>query len=1250
MKPLIFSPTAYLLCLGMTAEILALVVGISSQAVAQTVPAEIESPLAPLVKGTTGASELKVPLPQGNLGKLPALPKTDQSNISQPETIQPETIQPETTQPETTQPEAIQPKITQPETTQPETTQPKTAPSPISDSPAALKLETPGSNALNGSLQFLSPITDQVMDVPATTVTLSYPLGAKVTLKANGVDVPDRLIGRTEQNKDTNLTTTTWYGVPLQDGVNSLTAETTIDGQPHQSAVVKITVRGAATKMTLKTQETRIPADGKSIAHLEGELQDKQGQRSNRDGIITLSTTAGEWLGEDADKDQPGFQVKATQGKFTAQLRSALVASAANIRATDQILESFTQVSFETNLRPSIATGVIDLRLGRRGTDFYRSLRDFLPLDGDYGTQLSLKGAVFTTGKIGEWLFTGAYNSDHALNLTCDGETRLFRSTQQNCDNQYPVYGDNSQSFIVAPSTDQVYLRLERTSPVAPAGTDFAMWGDYNTEEFTSKSQEFSAITRQLHGAKVNYNLGDLQLTGLFANNVQGFQRDTIAPDGTSGYYFLSRRILVQGSEDVYLELEELNRPGTVVERKKLSRGPDYEIDYDRGSLIFRTPILRTDVGKEGETLVRRIVTSYQYETKGSDSKLYGMRAKYHLSRAQNQESWLGATYLRENQGDRDFELYGVDALFPIGKTGTLIGEYAHSSNVSELLGPVSGDAYRLEAQGELAKGVRGRAFYRSAGEGFANNATVSFVPGQTRYGVQLDAKVGPQTSLRGQFDHETNKGTAVRPLTTTFDLFAPRQEALPGAPLDNSLTTISAGLQQRLGASDLTVDWLHRSRTDAISPNNDSNSDQLRSRLNIPLAKNLTFLAQNETTLSSQNDVFYPDRSLFGLNWAVVPGINVQLAQQFYTKGQYSGQSITTFNVAGDYKLGKDTTISGRYSIFHGDAQWNMSGAIGVKQALRLTPGLKADFAYEHVFGGFVGQSAAGGQFVQPFAPGQSAASLGVTGGDSYSVGLDYNEGEKLQASARYEHRSSSSGSNTTLNAGVKGKLSPALTALVHYQRAGSANQTLGGLGTTADLKVGLAYREPGDDRFNALLKYEYRKNPSITPESILFGSGNGSRDHLFSLEGIYAPNWQWEFYGKFALRNSRTYLSSDLVGTSTVSLAQLRATYHLDDRWDLTGEGRLISQPSLNYHELGWVVEAGYYLTPNLRLAAGYSFGKVSDRDFSGSRSAGGFYGGITVKVDELFNGFGLQKRSAAKPQPSPTQTKAIAPNIAN
>ncbi|MBD2531858.1 hypothetical protein H6G97_20625 [Nostoc flagelliforme FACHB-838] len=51
-----------------------------------------------------------------------------------------------------------------------------------------------------------------------------------------------------------------------------------------------------------------------------------------------------------------------------------------------------------------------------------------------------------------------------------------------------------------------VYLRFERSTGIPGSDPDYAIWGDYNTEEFARRSQQFTSITRQLQGCKANYN------------------------------------------------------------------------------------------------------------------------------------------------------------------------------------------------------------------------------------------------------------------------------------------------------------------------------------------------------------------------------------------------------------------------------------------------------------------------------------------------------------------------------------------------------------------------------------------------------------------------------------------------------------------------------------------------------------------------------------------------------------------------
>jgi hypothetical protein len=990
-----------------------------------------------------------------------------------------------------------------------------------------------------------------------------------------------------------------------------------------------------------------VPADGRSRLPIVGQIFDLDGNPIDQDAVVTLTTNAGEFLGADYDDDRLGFQVLARRGQFQVPLRSSLSAQQVLVRAAfdpRQLLpegeqdvaltlypevEAYTEVEFTTYLRPSLVSGVVDLRLGPGAANFWGSFADYLRPEDIGDVDFDVDAAIFATGAIGEWLFTGAFNSDRALNERCDG-TGLYRDVQA-CDQTYPVYGDSSTTDFLTPSIDSFYARLQRDSDQPGAEADYVMWGDYNTFEFSRASQEFTATSRQLHGFKGNYSIGPVQLTAMYANNLKPFQRDTITPDGTSGIYFLSQRLLVPGSEDIYIELEELNRPGTVIERVRLTRNADYEIDYDRGSLLFRQPIQAVEVNPLGVTLVRRIVATYQVDDPDAGGDLFAGRLQYNFTTGPEQDSWVGATFLTQDEGAQDFTLVGADAYIPLGDRGLVVGEFAHSSFTSPGINQ-QGEAFRIEADGELFDNVLGRIYLRSAEEGFRNSATTSFRPGQTRWGAGINAGLGPDTRLRLQYDQESNYGVSPAVLTSANALLAPGQESVPGPRVDNTLRTINLGVEQRLGEAVLGFDWVNRSRSDRVR-STDTSAHQLVPRFAVPLGMNLTFQAQTEINLTSDVDPLYPSRTTFGLDWAAEPGVTVRLAQQFISGGGTSLQpgSITSLDTIFDYALTDNTSLTSRYSILTGYNGLTGQGAIGLNHRIKLAPGLHANLGFERIFGDVFNDTGAGQQFAQPYAVGTGASALGLQSGTAYSVGLEYTDNPDFQASARFEHRSSPSGSNNLFGASAAGKINPALTALFRYQHANYANQLITGqLGDTINLRLGMAYRNPVSDQFNGLLSYEFRQNPATTPDTILQGFSNSTSDHTLAMEGIYAPNWQWEFYGKYALRYNQGNVAEDVGFSNTLHLAQLRASYQFAYRWDVLAETRWIGQPATSFSEVGFALELGYYLTPDLRLGAGYSFGSANDGSFAGSgyRSASGPYIGVSLKVNELFNGFGRQE----------------------
>ena len=1078
---------------------------------------------------------------------------------------------------------------------------------------------------VNG-VKILSPRIGEVLKNNSSAVVVEAPIGSQVTLEINGKPVDANQVGQLETNPSTGTVRQTWYSVIFSEGDNSLKVTATRDGQTTTDEII-VQAPGAVADLRIATVEQRVPADGRSTVTVQGFLLDDNGNISNRGGLITLVPSSGEFVGVDAEPDAEGFQVEAREGEFRATLQSSLDSGTVQIRADLLGLEAFTQVQFETALRPSLLTGVIDVRIGAENTNYYGSFSEFLDSDSDGKTVVDVDGAAFAIGAIGDWLLTAAFNGDRPLNEACDTCTnRLFRADQES-EEPYPTYGDESTVSNLTPSQDQLFVRFERSPGILNADPDYIMWGDYSTgREFATPSQEFSALSRQLHGAKLNYNLGALQVSGLFSQGGESFQRDTLLPDGTTGFYFLTQRFVVPGSEEIYIELEELERPGTVIQRDRLQRGIDYDIDYDRGSIVFTDPMLRTEFSDEGALLVRRIVASYQHET-DSDNKLYAGRLRYNFSRETGAESWLGTTYFHEDKGERDLQVFGVDSQISFGKNYSLIGEYARSNNDSTELGNVSGSAYRLDFIGQFSDNISGRAYYRHADTEFANESTISFVPGQTRYGAELDAKISSSTQLRFKYDHEDNDGVNIRPIVTLGDLLAADDEAITDGFVDNSLTTISGGLLQRIGKSNLTLDLIYRDREDRINPDNSGSSTQLRSRFTTPLRDNLRFSISNETTLSADTDAVYNDRTQVGFDWKILSGVNLGLKQNWYTRGSLAGQSTTSIDLGGQYRLWKDAVFTGRYRFENFDTGIEDSIGFGIKQRWTVFPGFHVDAAYEKVVGnlffGGDGSVSQGG-----------SRSTRVRDGDSLSLRASYTDNPNFKAEALYEWRNTNGGQTSNVSASLLGKVSPSLTTLFNVDRRFAAGKATRDLPASTDIRLGLAYRNPYSDKFNALVKYEYRHNPDTIPETLLLGTGNSLREHIFAGEMIYAPNWQWEFYSKLAYRHSSIDLADNFSASSSLGLAQVRARYQMN-RWvDLTFGGRWIRQFSAGYDEMGWLGEVGFHPTPNLRLAVGYSSGEINqDRDFDGTRADGGLYAAATLKLDRLFGGFGLQE-----PLPTP------------
>ena len=143
----------------------------------------------------------------------------------------------------------------------------------------------------------------------------------------------------------------------------------------------------------------------------------------------------------------------------------------------------------------------------------------------DVDKDLSIEGrtAFYAKGRVrGEWLLTLAYDSDN------HGQNSLGQQIDPN--KYYTLYGDGAEQRYDAQTQSKVYVKLERDDFVA-------LFGDFDTG---FNQTELTRYTRRMNGARGEYYGDRVRLQGFAAQTNQGFIRDDIRGDGTSGEYHLS--------------------------------------------------------------------------------------------------------------------------------------------------------------------------------------------------------------------------------------------------------------------------------------------------------------------------------------------------------------------------------------------------------------------------------------------------------------------------------------------------------------------------------------------------------------------------------------------------------------------------------------------------------------------------------------------------------------------------------------
>ena len=873
---------------------------------------------------------------------------------------------------------------------------------------------------------------------------------------------------------------------------------------------------------------------------------------------------------------------------------------------------------------------VADLTVGRdRTTGPARLVTNDLQ-HYDNSTFVDGRGAFYLKGKIkGEWLLTAAADTreqplkDLFSNFAEKDPRYLLRRIDP--DAYYPVYGDDSTTVDDAPTQGKFFVRLER-------GDARVMWGNFQTQWTGSELIQYS---RGLYGANVRWRSEGATGFGERRSGVDAFAADpgTQAAReefrGTGGsLYYMRHQDVTVGSERLWVEVRDKDS-GMVLERRLLTPGQDYEVNYLQGRILLAQPLPSTAAAGglihtsalSGNPL--HLVMTYEFVPGVSavDSMAIGARASHWV----NDHLRVGATAYRQGEGAARQTLEGVDVTVRVAAGTQIKAEVARSEGVGDtqinssvdggygfhgITGASPGSAWakRVEATVDLAELTESHkgslsAYVQDKDKGFSAPGQISYggeaarqvgaradwqLTERTRLQAKADDKQGDIQSasnvelvLRQQLSSEWGASVGVR--HDKRHLAAPSASPIlsqQGARTDVQLRGDYAPDKEG-GAAGEKEDWSLYGFVQGTAER--SGERDANNRLGLGGAWRLN----DRLTLNAEGSGGNLGAGgLLGADWRVSDRSNAYLNYRLESenpdsnyRGRY-GSWVTGSN----YRLNDSTRLFGEVRATDGAGSQSLVQAFGVD----LAPSDRWSFGSKVEFGTI--SDHLGGDF--------DRKALGFSTSYKHD-GVKYAGALELRRDANHN----GDRRNTWLMRNTYGQqLSPAWRLLGKFNISRS-NNTQGQFydGNFHEAVIGAAYRPVDNDRWNTLVKLtSYHDMPTAGQIG-----GNGlvadyaQKSQVFAIDTIWDVR-PWVSLGfKYGVRVGKLRMNkaSGPWFSSRADLLVLRADWHWVHEWDVVTELRKLRAKEARDARAGALVAVYKHVDKHVKVGAGYNFTNYSD-----------------------------------------------------
>jgi hypothetical protein len=552
--------------------------------------------------------------------------------------------------------------------------------------------------------------------------------GVEPDLYVNDKKVPSSQLGEQVLNRREKAQVLSWYGVEMEEGDNQVEVKA-LDpfGNKRVLASTEILRPEAPRSLELEPAVNTLAADGgRSTLPIKVRMLDARGNPARGTYFVTLEHDKGDWLEEDLQPDNPGHQIRVSDGEGMIHLRSTEYTGPIRLRALVEDFVATARVEQIAPMRPLVATGYVQLRQGFGGNlrdngNAPTEIGDSLPEEG-----LDANGAVFLKGAVrGGAHLTLAYDTDNDL----DDDEEIRRDL--NPSDSYPIAGDASVRGYDARSRSKLYAKLEKDR-------SSLLWGDYLTDP-NYDFQDLGRVQRTLTGLNAIYENDQARFQVFGARPEYEQVSEEIPGNGTALLFTLANRP-ARDSETLELIVRDRGNPGLVISTQPLTRYVDYSVNYFTGDIRFHDVIPTVDEN------LNPVFIRASYNVEASDAEEYnvlGARFRYQLS----DKLTVSASRTRDEHESEGFDLSSVAAEYALTDQNSI---YASSATMENNDDDSEGGAISLGSQWRWQDGSSTDLRWARAEEGFRNPAAGI---AESREEMRLDHEQVLSRSLSAQVE-----------------------------------------------------------------------------------------------------------------------------------------------------------------------------------------------------------------------------------------------------------------------------------------------------------------------------------------------------------------------------------------------------------------------------------------------------------------------------------------------------------------